>query len=114
MSRPRHFVLAAGGTGGHMVPAAALAAELIGRGHRVVDAEQRAVRVPPERDQPLFERRVIGRDADQPYIIERVARELDEAAVDRPPPFTRALDGGDDLRGIVREAARGCAPAIDH
>lgn len=25
---PRHFVLAAGGTGGHMVPAAALATEL--------------------------------------------------------------------------------------
>jgi UDP-N-acetylglucosamine--N-acetylmuramyl-(pentapeptide) pyrophosphoryl-undecaprenol N-acetylglucosamine transferase len=33
--RPRHFVLAAGGTGGHMVPAAALAAELTKRGHRV-------------------------------------------------------------------------------
>ena len=31
----RHFVLAAGGTGGHMVPAAALAAELTRRGHRV-------------------------------------------------------------------------------
>ncbi|MFS0737321.1 undecaprenyldiphospho-muramoylpentapeptide beta-N-acetylglucosaminyltransferase [Sphingomonas sp. 1P06PA] len=31
----RHFVLAAGGTGGHMVPAHALAAELIRRGHRV-------------------------------------------------------------------------------
>ena len=35
MTRPRHFVLAAGGTGGHMVPAAALAEELIRRGHRV-------------------------------------------------------------------------------
>ncbi|SEN33542.1 UDP-N-acetylglucosamine-N-acetylmuramylpentapeptide N-acetylglucosamine transferase [Sphingomonas gellani] len=31
----KHFVLAAGGTGGHMVPAAALAAELTRRGHRV-------------------------------------------------------------------------------
>ena len=30
----RHYVLAAGGTGGHMVPAHALAEELIARGHR--------------------------------------------------------------------------------
>ncbi len=31
----RHFVLAAGGTGGHMIPAHALAEELIKRGHHV-------------------------------------------------------------------------------
>ena len=31
----RHYVLAAGGTGGHMIPAHALAAELLGRGHHV-------------------------------------------------------------------------------
>src|SRR3546814_12631490 len=31
----RHYVLAAGGTGGHMMPAHALAEELIARGHRV-------------------------------------------------------------------------------
>lgn len=35
MSVSRHYVLAAGGTGGHMLPAYALAEELIGRGHRV-------------------------------------------------------------------------------
>ena len=35
MTRVRQFVLAAGGTGGHMVPAAALAAELKKRGHKV-------------------------------------------------------------------------------
>ena len=35
MSLVRHFVLAAGGTGGHMMPAHALAAELRERGHRV-------------------------------------------------------------------------------
>ena len=45
--RPRHFVLAAGGTGGHMVPAAALAAELIRRGHRVaLVSDERGVRFP--------------------------------------------------------------------
>ena len=31
----RHYVLAAGGTGGHLIPAFALAAELERRGHRV-------------------------------------------------------------------------------
>ncbi len=35
MSVTRHFVLAAGGTGGHMMPASALAEELIARGHKV-------------------------------------------------------------------------------
>ncbi len=33
MTVSRHFMLAAGGTGGHMMPAYALAAELIARGH---------------------------------------------------------------------------------
>lgn len=43
----RHFVLAAGGTGGHMVPAAALATELTRRGHRVaLVSDQRGVRFP--------------------------------------------------------------------
>lgn len=35
MSNKRHFVLAAGGTGGHMIPAHALAEELVDRGHSV-------------------------------------------------------------------------------
>lgn len=43
----RHFVLGAGGTGGHMVPAAALAAELTRRGHRVaLVSDARGVRFP--------------------------------------------------------------------
>jgi UDP-N-acetylglucosamine--N-acetylmuramyl-(pentapeptide) pyrophosphoryl-undecaprenol N-acetylglucosamine transferase len=43
----RHFVLAAGGTGGHMVPAAALAEELTRRGHRVaLISDARGVRFP--------------------------------------------------------------------
>jgi UDP-N-acetylglucosamine--N-acetylmuramyl-(pentapeptide) pyrophosphoryl-undecaprenol N-acetylglucosamine transferase len=47
MTRERHFVLAAGGTGGHMVPAAALAAELSKRGHRVaLVSDDRGVRFP--------------------------------------------------------------------
>lgn len=47
MSKIRHFVLAAGGTGGHMVPAAALAAELMRRGHHVaLVSDERGVRFP--------------------------------------------------------------------
>lgn len=47
MTRSRHFVLAAGGTGGHMVPAAALAQELMKRGHRVaLVSDARGVRFP--------------------------------------------------------------------
>jgi UDP-N-acetylglucosamine--N-acetylmuramyl-(pentapeptide) pyrophosphoryl-undecaprenol N-acetylglucosamine transferase len=47
MTRARSFVLAAGGTGGHMVPAAALGAELKRRGHRVaLVSDARGVRFP--------------------------------------------------------------------
>ncbi|WP_260598361.1 undecaprenyldiphospho-muramoylpentapeptide beta-N-acetylglucosaminyltransferase [Sphingomonas endolithica] len=47
MSRQKHFVLAAGGTGGHMVPAASLAGELRKRGHHVsLISDARGVRFP--------------------------------------------------------------------
>ena len=47
MSMVRHFALAAGGTGGHMVPAHALAAELMRRGHRVaLVTDERGARIP--------------------------------------------------------------------
>lgn len=43
----RHYVLAAGGTGGHMMPAHALAEELIARGHRVaLITDDRGSRIP--------------------------------------------------------------------
>jgi UDP-N-acetylglucosamine--N-acetylmuramyl-(pentapeptide) pyrophosphoryl-undecaprenol N-acetylglucosamine transferase len=43
----KQYVVAAGGTGGHMVPAAALAAELIARGHHVaLISDERGVRFP--------------------------------------------------------------------
>jgi UDP-N-acetylglucosamine--N-acetylmuramyl-(pentapeptide) pyrophosphoryl-undecaprenol N-acetylglucosamine transferase len=47
MSLARHYVLAAGGTGGHMIPAHALAEELIRRGHRVaLVTDDRGARIP--------------------------------------------------------------------
>lgn len=43
----RHFVLAAGGTGGHMMPAHALAAELTRRGHHVaLITDERGAKIP--------------------------------------------------------------------
>ena len=48
----RHFVLAAGGTGGHLIPAFALAQELIARGHHVAlitDERVRRSRASPMR-----------------------------------------------------------------
>lgn len=47
MSIFRHYVLAAGGTGGHMVPAHAIAQELMARGHRVaLVTDERGTRIP--------------------------------------------------------------------
>ncbi len=47
MSISRHYVLAAGGTGGHMMPAFALGAELLRRGHHVaLVTDQRGMKIP--------------------------------------------------------------------
>jgi UDP-N-acetylglucosamine--N-acetylmuramyl-(pentapeptide) pyrophosphoryl-undecaprenol N-acetylglucosamine transferase len=47
MSVKMHFVLAAGGTGGHMIPAHALAAELKSRGHEVaLITDERGAKIP--------------------------------------------------------------------
>ena len=47
MTITKHFILAAGGTGGHMVPAHALAAELIARGHHVaLITDARGAKIP--------------------------------------------------------------------
>ena len=47
----RHFVLAAGGTGGHLLPAFALAAELEKRGHHVaLITDSRGAEIPGKPD----------------------------------------------------------------
>jgi UDP-N-acetylglucosamine--N-acetylmuramyl-(pentapeptide) pyrophosphoryl-undecaprenol N-acetylglucosamine transferase len=47
MSIIRHYVLAAGGTGGHMMPAFALGAELLRRGHHVaLVTDERGTKIP--------------------------------------------------------------------
>ncbi|SKB50624.1 undecaprenyldiphospho-muramoylpentapeptide beta-N-acetylglucosaminyltransferase [Sphingopyxis flava] len=52
MTATRHFLLAAGGTGGHMLPAYALAGELIARGHRVaLVSDDRGLKIPGAPDE---------------------------------------------------------------
>ncbi|HMO75040.1 MAG TPA: undecaprenyldiphospho-muramoylpentapeptide beta-N-acetylglucosaminyltransferase [Sphingopyxis sp.] len=52
MTATRHFLLAAGGTGGHMLPAYALAGELIARGHRVaLVSDDRGLNIPGKPDE---------------------------------------------------------------
>lgn len=52
MTATRHFLLAAGGTGGHMQPAYALAGELIARGHRVaLVSDDRGLNIPGKPDE---------------------------------------------------------------
>ena len=47
----RHYVLAAGGTGGHLIPAFALATELRGRGHHVaLITDERGANIPGKPD----------------------------------------------------------------
>ena len=47
MSISRHYVLAAGGTGGHMIPAYALGTELMARGHQVMlVTDERGAKIP--------------------------------------------------------------------
>lgn len=47
MSISRHYVLAAGGTGGHLIPAFALGQELLNRGHHVaLITDERGARIP--------------------------------------------------------------------
>lgn len=77
MSRARHFVLAAGGTGGHMVPAAALAEELMRRGHRVaLVSDERGVRFPGLFDGVQTHVLPAGRLAGGPLGWTRAAREM--------------------------------------
>ncbi len=50
-SASRHFVLAAGGTGGHLIPAFALASELERRGHHVaLITDERGAAIPGKPD----------------------------------------------------------------
>jgi UDP-N-acetylglucosamine--N-acetylmuramyl-(pentapeptide) pyrophosphoryl-undecaprenol N-acetylglucosamine transferase len=77
MSVKRHYVLAAGGTGGHMMPAHALAVELMERGHHVaLITDERGAKIPG-----LFEGVPVhilpaGRMGKSPLSLIRAARAI--------------------------------------
>ena len=80
MTKARHYVLAAGGTGGHMVPAAALAGELQKRGHRVaLVSDARGVRFPGLLDGLQTHVLPAARFAGGPIGYMKAARKLWEA-----------------------------------
>jgi UDP-N-acetylglucosamine--N-acetylmuramyl-(pentapeptide) pyrophosphoryl-undecaprenol N-acetylglucosamine transferase len=73
----RHYVLAAGGTGGHMVPAHALAEELLLRGHRVaLITDDRGARIPGLFDNVQVHILPAGRLAGGPVGWFRAARNI--------------------------------------
>jgi UDP-N-acetylglucosamine--N-acetylmuramyl-(pentapeptide) pyrophosphoryl-undecaprenol N-acetylglucosamine transferase len=73
----RHYVLAAGGTGGHMVPAHALAEELLLRGHRVaLITDDRGARIPGLFDNVQVHILPAGRLAGGPVGWFRAARAI--------------------------------------
>jgi UDP-N-acetylglucosamine--N-acetylmuramyl-(pentapeptide) pyrophosphoryl-undecaprenol N-acetylglucosamine transferase len=69
-----NFVLAAGGTGGHMVPAHSLAAELAGRGHGVlVITDARGAKIPGLFDKVAVHVLSAGRLGRNPVALARAA-----------------------------------------
>lgn len=77
MSVSRHYVLAAGGTGGHMMPAHALAEELLARGHRVaLVTDDRGARIPGLFDRVQVHILPAGRLAGGPVGWLRAARSI--------------------------------------
>jgi len=95
----KHFVLAAGGTGGHMVPAAALAGELTKRGHRVaLVSDARGVRFP-------------GLFADGPGGIQTHVLPAGRFQVKKPLGWPAALRDMWRGRAMARELYRTFKPA---
>ncbi|MFM6853175.1 MAG: glycosyltransferase, partial [Sphingopyxis sp.] len=77
MTVSRHYVLAAGGTGGHMIPAYALGAELVARGHHVaLVTDERGAKIPGQFAQGQVHVLPAGRIAGGPIGWARAARSI--------------------------------------
>ena len=73
----RHYVLAAGGTGGHLIPAFALAAELARRGHHVaLVTDDRGARIPGKPEFLPAHVLPAGRMGRNPLAMARAARAI--------------------------------------
>lgn len=77
MNVSRHYVLAAGGTGGHMIPAYALGEELIARGHHVaLVTDERGAKIPGVFDKGQVHILPAGRIAGGPLGWIKAARAI--------------------------------------
>ena len=73
----KHYVLAAGGTGGHMIPAYALAQELIWRGHQVeMITDERGAAIPGKPDKVTTHVLPAGRFSKSPRAMIAGARAI--------------------------------------
>ena len=69
MNFSKHYVLAAGGTGGHMIPAYALAHELLQRGHRIaLITDERGAKIPGLSDEVQIHVLPAGRISKDPRV----------------------------------------------
>ena len=116
-----NFVLAAGGTGGHMVPAHALAAELVSRGHGVlVITDARGAKIPGLFDKIPVHVLPAGRLGGGPIGFIRAAlsviagrREAKSIYRDHPPDAVVGFGGYPAFPALLAAGAKGI-PTVLH
>jgi UDP-N-acetylglucosamine--N-acetylmuramyl-(pentapeptide) pyrophosphoryl-undecaprenol N-acetylglucosamine transferase len=120
-STARHFILCAGGTGGHMLPAYALGAELLARGHQVaLITDDRGTRIPGAPEQMAVHVLPAGRLGKSPLGLIRAANAIRKgrrAAMDLMHEFNPSavvgFGGYPSFPGLLGARALGI-PALLH
>jgi UDP-N-acetylglucosamine--N-acetylmuramyl-(pentapeptide) pyrophosphoryl-undecaprenol N-acetylglucosamine transferase len=121
MSVSRHFILAAGGTGGHMLPAYALGAELLARGHQVaLVTDERGTRIPGAPEGMAVHVLAAGRLGGGPLgwaraanVIRKGRRQAIDIIDEVQPAALVGFGGYPSFPGLLGARARG-VPAMVH